>query len=112
MSGCRNSKLENVRAESINIVDSTVTLENVRVSSNGVALFVKESEIEGTLVILEGEKALKSDGSKIDLAGSSLTGRSDIVEADDESIIYFSVSDGNIEDRIYYLHGDYSSGVP
>jgi len=107
INNCEYIKMNNVFAQSITIIESTVTMENVRVSSDDIALYAENSIVEGTLVVLEGKQPLKVDGSRIDLAGSSLIGESNNIEVKRKSKIYFSVSDMKVKDSNYYLHGAY-----
>jgi len=112
INGCEDARLENIFSRSITIINSSVILDNVRVLSSGIALYAMDSKIEGTLLSLNGEKALKVERSQIDMAGSSLTGKIDIIEIKNNSKIYFSVSKGILKDQKFDLHGDYSSGIP
>ncbi len=106
---CADFHMNNVNAKSITLLKSTITMENVRVVSQGTALNVEGSVVEGTLVLLEGEQALKVSGSQIDFAGASLIGRSEGIEIKRGSKLYFSVSAALIGERAYYFHGVYKA---
>ena len=93
ITNCQYVKLQNVFAQSISIKSSRVELENVNVVAKQTALSVSDSNLEGTLIRLEGEVPLDAEESRIDLAGVSLVTESIRDFNIAASKVYFSVSD-------------------
>jgi pimeloyl-ACP methyl ester carboxylesterase len=92
IAGCQDVRIEGVRAGSIRILDSVVSVENTQVTGDGVALDVKDSKVEITASDFAGEVALLTSGCDIDLAGITLRGTRRSVQVDRPSRLIFSIS--------------------
>lgn len=92
IAGCQDVRLDGVRAGSIRILDSVVSVENTQVTGDGVALDVKNSKVELTASDFAGEVALLTSGGDIDLAGITLRGTRRSVQVDRPSRLIFSIS--------------------
>ena len=92
IASCSDVRLEGVRSGSIRIRDSVVTVENTEVTSDGVALDVKNSKVEITASEFVGDVALQTNVGDLDLAGVTLRGRRKSVQVDRSSRLIFSIS--------------------
>jgi pimeloyl-ACP methyl ester carboxylesterase len=102
---CKNVRLTGVSAESIEIVGSTVSLQNCRIAGQETGMLVKDSTVTGTALTVEADLALEVSRSSLDLAGALLKGRKAAVRCGDESTILFSASRSVSPLSSYYLHG-------
>lgn len=84
ISGCKNIRLVNVRAEQLLIRDSQVEIERSRIGTGGSlpALKALRSDIVATAVDLHGETAIVSEQSRFDLAGVRFLGAQTVVRAE------------------------------
>lgn len=107
ITGCKAMTFRDVRARKIVVENSSVEFEDLNVQSEATAFEATRSVIMMTNVRLEGEKALHSSGSRIDMAGVTLKASGHAVEVDTKSRLIFSVSD--LHSTIYdgFVHGDY-----
>jgi len=111
---CQDIKLINVRAKSISIKDSEVSIENSNIRNTGKALFVKDSSVTVTSIEIRGKPSIDVIGSKIDMAGVRLdsgdyvlsnSGRIAGNGASARSKLLFSVSRISSKYLEKYLHG-------
>lgn len=102
---CTNVHLIGVSAESIEIVGSTATLQNCRITGHKIGILVQDSTVVGTDLTVEADVALKVSHSMLDLAGARLKGRQAAIRCEDESTILFSVSQARSPLASSYLHG-------
>lgn len=104
---CNAIKLIDVNATSLQIHNSLVEMENTRIQSSKVALTANESVVLATNITLEGDIAIISNGSRLDLAGATLQGKKTAVSVKTKSRLIFSVSRLINNKRNGDLHGDY-----
>jgi pimeloyl-ACP methyl ester carboxylesterase len=105
ISGCKYITLTNLTAEQILIENSDVSLEDVVVKSDNLAMEVNNSFITMTNVRLQGKTALKVKGSTVDAAGTTFTSSNNPIQVIEDSLIYLSVSHQNHNGKLRYLHG-------
>lgn len=88
---CTNVLIRNARIHELVIEDgSTVTIENSHV--RGLGLRIEDSSLTFTGGSIYGVEAIQTEDSEMDFAGVDLNGENYTVEADAESLIFFSVS--------------------
>ena len=106
---CSGVKLENITAEELRATDSVVEIVNARISSSDVAVKAKESVLTVTNATFAGGTALNASGSRLDLAGVTLSGENSAVKVATSSRFIFSVSD--IQSNIYTgnVHGVFTT---
>lgn len=104
---CTAITLENLSAKSIVVNNSTVEMTNVRVKSNETALYAEESVIMMTAVDISGKTPIYSTGSRLDIAGASLSGDESIIDVGTSSRIILSISEYETELSDGNLHGFY-----
>ena len=68
--------MKNIFAKSIFVDQSSVIMNNVNVFSSDVALSIENSNVEGTVVLLEGKFPMVVENSHVDLAVATLVGES------------------------------------
>jgi hypothetical protein len=95
---CTNARIEHARAKEIDVQQSRVTLENVIVESDAVALRATDSTVTATAATFSGSVAVRADASRLDLAGVTLRGKRQGVEQVRPSRVYFSVSEYHAPD--------------
>jgi pimeloyl-ACP methyl ester carboxylesterase len=105
LSNCRNARLTRVTAESVEIVGSTVSLQQCVIKGGKTGLRVRNSTVTGTALTVEADLALEVSRSTLDLAGARLKGRQAAVRSADQSTILFSVSQSESPIARVYLHG-------
>lgn len=89
---CQDVIVRNASINKIMIGGSRVILENVDIKSQGVALTTHQSSIEVTAGSIEGDTAIAAYDSRLDIAGTHLTGRDAVIKAPTESTVVFSLS--------------------
>jgi hypothetical protein len=94
-----------VTAESVEIVGSTVSLQQCVIKGGKTGLRVRNSTVTGTALTVEADLALEVSRSTLDLAGARLKGRQAAVRSADQSTILFSVSQSESPIARVYLHG-------
>ncbi len=102
---CQNVRLIGVSAQSLEIVGSTASLQNCRITGRKIGMLVQDSTVVGTDLTVEADVALKVSHSILDLAGARLKGRQAAIRCEDESTILFSVSQARSPLVNSYLHG-------
>lgn len=105
---CTAVTLRELSAESIAIQSSSVEMEDVHVRSPATALRTQRTLLRMTNGSLAGETAIVSEGSRLDLAGVSLSGREHAVRVGAKSRLLFSLSEVEQAGRRRYLHGSYA----
>lgn len=104
---CDAIKLIDVNATSLQIYNSLVEIENTRIQTNKIALTANESIVMATNISLEGDIAIISNGSRLDLAGATVQGKKTAVSIKKKSRLIFSISTLINNKRKSDLHGDY-----
>lgn len=102
---CSDIRLTDVAATALSITRSRVSIEQGRIQGTGTALRVTDSFLTATGLHVEGETALAVAGSRLDLAGVTLIGRQNAVQAETPATFIFSVSRLVSPRGQYYLHG-------
>ena len=102
---CAGIKLENVTAAKIYVEDSVIEMVNTHVVAKRVAIKAVESVIEATSSSFSGRVGMLSDGSRLDLAGGSVSGGKTAIKVKANSRFVMSVSD--LSSPIYqdFVHG-------
>lgn len=105
ISGCKYITLTDLTAEQIYIENSDVTMHQVVVQSDNLAMEVNHSFLTMTNVRLQGQTALKVKGSTLDAAGAAFIGSYEPIQVVADSLIYLSVSHHIHNGKLQYLHG-------
>lgn len=104
ISGCSNVVIRNARIGELVIEDSTtVTVENSHL--RGLGLRIENSSLMFTGGSIYGVEAVQTENSEMDFAGVDLSGQDYAVEADSESVTFFSVSRIDSPSGKAWLHG-------
>jgi len=98
LEGCTNARIENAWVKQVVADRSSLSLDNVVLASDDVALQLKESNVKATGGSVSGRIAIRADASRMDLAGISLRAKEKGIEVERPSRIYFSVSDYDAPD--------------
>ena len=107
INGCRRVLIKNASAGFIGITQSEVNLENTEIRGGEIALDLQRAKIIGTNVLIEGETAIRSSGSRLDLAGAELYGTKAALATSDKTVALFSVSSVDSPQTKGNLHGVY-----
>ena len=102
---CKHVEISNATAGRITVSGSEVVIENSRILGGDIALKTDRSELIMTNVTVEGDVAVDTSDSRLDLAGVKLVGRKAAVSAKHDSILIFSVSRVESPHTSGYLHG-------
>lgn len=105
ISNCANVKLLDIRAESVEISDSSAIIENASIIGPGTGLSVRNSRVTATALAIDADSALVASNSTLDLAGANLKGRTSALSTPDKAIILFSASQVQSPKNHYFLHG-------
>ena len=102
---CENVVLRHVRARSVHLTSSGVTIEDSRIGGGTEGLAADSSRVTITSSRIEGKTAITANDSKIDIAGSRVIGRNAAVTTRTAAEVAFSVS--QVESMHHYgpLHG-------
>lgn len=95
LDGCRAVLLEKLSAQRLVMRDSIVELRDVYIASDtpGITLEVIHSELFGTVGSVRGERAMRVDKSRLDLAGFVIEGRTSVIEVERASRLISSLSE-------------------
>lgn len=104
---CENVSFKNVRAESMELYRSRVSMENVELNSPETALSADQSVIEATNVILRGKNTVWSNKSRLDFVGAEIIGEEEGVRIKEKSQFLFSISKFSSPIFQGYIHGSY-----
>ena len=96
---CQDVVIRDAHLDRLTMVNSSVTLENVSIAADDVAVDVRRSKILGTDISVSGRVALRADASTLDLAAARLKATERGVEIVTPSWIYFSMSEIDAPDR-------------
>lgn len=108
ISNCVNVRLSNLSAESIEISESSVAIENVSIIGQGTGLKARNSRITATALKIDAEDALIATNSTLDLAGTTLRGRSSALSTPNKAEFLFSASRVQSSKSNKFLHGRFS----
>jgi hypothetical protein len=112
LEGCSNARIENARAKGIVVNRSSLSLDNVIIDSNDIALQVSEGNVKATGGSMRGRIAVRADASRLDLAGISLKATERGILVQRPSRIYFSVSDYDAPDYRGTAHLVWPAAAP
>ncbi|HEY7884260.1 MAG TPA: alpha/beta hydrolase [Cellvibrionaceae bacterium] len=108
INACTNVHLEHVRAQRIELINSEVSILNVQVRSENIALETTGSSVKATNSVFQGRQGIYAVNSRLDLAGVSLRGsQSAVVAGGEPSQFIFSVSEVIGADGAIPMHGSY-----
>jgi hypothetical protein len=93
LTDCPDALVENAQLRRLDVQGGSVRLRQVNIDADDVALKVTGATVIGTAVTLSGDTALRTDSSRIDLAGATLRARDKAVDVVGPSHLYFSVSE-------------------
>ncbi|BCR03175.1 hypothetical protein DESUT3_02440 [Desulfuromonas versatilis] len=110
LSNCRNARLVGVSAASLEIVNSTVSLEDCRILGQERGMTAVNSKITATALTVEAQQALDCANSTLDLAGARLKGTETAVKSRSKTTILFSASQVQSGSRQFHPHGKYTLG--
>ncbi len=102
---CRGVVLRDLVAESIEVVGSEVSLENVKLNSPYIGLSSANSVITATLLRIDANVGMVVENSYLDLAGADFVTRQELVKIQSDSQLYFSLSESQQGGQITSLHG-------
>jgi len=105
LKNCHGIILRDLVADSIVLVSSDASLENVRLNSVGTALLAIDSVVTVTLLQVDASVGLEVDSSYLDFAGATITTKNRLIDIRQSSQIYFSLSQHQQGERINELHG-------
>jgi pimeloyl-ACP methyl ester carboxylesterase len=112
LAGCANARIENAFVKNVIAERSSLSLDNVMIESNDIALQVMDSNVKATGGSITGRVGILADASRLDLAGISLRAKQKGVEVQRPSRIYFSVSDYDAPDYHGTAHRAWPAAVP
>ena len=104
---CKGIELVDVTAKQIRITASSASFENLVVDSGATAFEADRSVILMTNARISGTTALRSAGSRLDMAGVSLKASERAVDVARKSRLIFSISDIDAPRYSGFVHGDY-----
>lgn len=103
---CQDVIVRNANINKLVINASRVTLKNVNIKNQGIALTTRQSSVEITAGSIEGNLAIVTYDSRLDIAGTRMTGREAAIKAPTKSTAVFSL--GRISSPLYQgnvIHG-------
>lgn len=105
LENCHGVVLSDLVAESIELINSEVTLENVALKSDEIALKVVDSVVVSTLLQVDSKIGITVENSYLDFAGADFVFGDKFVEIKKASQLYFSLSQTRQGEQIKPLHG-------
>ncbi len=103
--GCGDVSIENADIGELYVFESRVNIEHSRIGGGELAVDVIGSDVKMTVVKLEGEVALRTARSRLDLAAVDLDGRTAAVTAVSNSKAVFSLCRARSPHHNGDLHG-------
>lgn len=107
LQNCKAVTFENVTATQVTMRDSSAAFENLTVRNASVAFDAVHSVVLMTNTQLRGDVALRSEGSRIDMAGTTLKAATCTLEVRGKSRLIASLSNLASSSRSRSLHGDF-----
>ena len=102
---CDDFKLEGIAAQSLQLKNSTVSIENSRITGGPIALEAFDSHVTMTGGLLDADVAIVADRSELDLAGVRIRGQTVIVKTGEWVKLVLSICQAYLGGKIYYLQG-------
>ena len=88
---CTDVTIRDARISGLEIVDSTVQIENSIILGEDIGIQAQGSTVQITAGKVAGRVAIRTDGSRFDIAGTDLSGTEAAIEAVSDSSFIFSV---------------------
>jgi pimeloyl-ACP methyl ester carboxylesterase len=92
LDGCRGVQISNARVRELNVLDSTVTIDDSYIGGGETGLYALGSTVVMTGGRIEGNVAITALESRLDLAAVEVEGREAAVTAPQRSYVVFSLS--------------------
>lgn len=105
---CHNIQLNNLKASKIKLNESLVHMNNVEVKGMDYAMEATESVVIATNASFIADTAIRSVGSRFDLAGTALRGDRMAVDNNKSSRYVMSVSQLSSATFDGFIHGDFT----
>lgn len=105
MENCQGVVLRDVVAESMELVGSEVTMENVKLTSSNTGLAAIDSVVTATLLEINAVNGMLVESSYLDLAGTRINIQNEVIEIRESARIYFSLSEYKKGSEARLLHG-------
>jgi len=102
---CDDFKLEGIAAQSLQLKNSTVSIENSRITGGPIALEAFDSHVTMTGGLLDADVAIVADRSELDLAGVRIRGQTAIVKTGEWVKLVLSICQAYLGEQVYYLQG-------
>ncbi len=88
---CTDATIRDAQISGLEIVDSTVQIENSIILGEDIGIQAKGSTVQITAGKVAGHVAIRTDGSRFDIAGTDLSGTEAAIEAVSDSSFIFSL---------------------
>lgn len=108
LNGCGDVTISDADVGEIYVFESRVNIEHSRISGSGLAMDIIGSDVKMTVVSVQGDVAIRTARSRLDLAAVDLEGREAAVTAVSNSKAVFSLCRVNSPYRTGDLHGYYA----
>ena len=110
INNCKDVYIENAQLNNLIIKNSRVYMENVDIVSANTALKVKGSTVEITAGTIEGLTAIRTQNSRLDIAGTTLIGKEKVISASNSTsntAVFSLTSASNAKGQQAVLHGQF-----
>lgn len=104
---CEQIKLRDISADELVIENSLVYIDNTEISGSNTACIMNNSIVVATNLVCNGETGLVADNSRLDFAGTIITGTDSVANIKTESYLVLSVSKIHGPDYNGTAHGAY-----
>lgn len=101
---CNSVTLLNVKTNKLVIHNSTVNLENCKISGSEYGIFASDSDVRITNGRIEGDIAIRARESRFDIAGTHVIGRDKLVTTKLPSNFVFSIVSAETPLERHFLH--------
>lgn len=106
LKNCKGILIRDAELEELEIEQSQVSVENTRIEGQEVGILAWDSKVTLTAGSGEADIAIKSVGSRFDIAGTRLTGHDELIRAAGESELLMSLVPAQSPDlAVDVLHG-------
>ena len=102
---CHGVVLRDLVAESIELIGSEASLENVKLNASGTDLLVSDLVLTATLLEVDAKVGMVVDTSYLDLAGADFVTQDQLIEIQNSAQLYFSLSESQQGKQTVALHG-------
>jgi pimeloyl-ACP methyl ester carboxylesterase len=108
LDGCKQVRIRNSVVRELRVLDSEVEIEDSRIGGGKIGLYARSSTILMTGGRIEGDTAIRADGSRLDLAAVEVKGSNAAVTASRRSYVVFSLSRVDSPHTHGEVHGFYA----